>query len=298
MVSYAIGDVQGCGASLGRLLELLRARAGYDPGRDRLWLAGDLVNRGPRSLGVLRTARAAARNGRARTVLGNHDLHLLSVAFGVRAPGARDTLAEVLAAPDRGELVDWLLRQPLACADLLDAGGRRARFVMTHAGLLPEWTVQDALVFAAELSAALVARPEATLRAIRTPAAERWDPSLDGDVRLSTLAAAFTRLRVVRPDGRIPWGYKGTPEGAPDGAVPWFEAPGRRWAGDAAAPTVAIAGHWAALGFRRRDDLLALDTGCVWGGRLSAVRLDPDPARRELFQVDCADGGPAPTEAP
>ena len=294
MVSYAIGDVQGCGASLAQLVSVLRSRAGYDPARDRLWLAGDLVNRGPRSLEVLRFLHAEARTGRARTVLGNHDLHLLSAAFGVRAPGARDTLGEVLAAPDRTPLLDWLLRQPFACAEVLSCGERRARFVMTHAGLLPEWTVQDALLLGAELSAALVARPEATLAAIRTPAAERWDPSLEGDVRLSTLAAAFTRLRVVRPDGRIPWGYKGTPEDAPGGALPWFEAPGRRWADPGAVPVVAIAGHWAALGYRRRDDLLALDTGCVWGGRLSAVRLDPDPARRELFQVDCADGGVAP----
>jgi len=282
MVTYAIGDIQGCNHSLAALRARLAEQA---PAPDRLWLAGDLVNRGPDSLAVLRFARTAGLAGELDTVLGNHDLHLLACAHGVAAPSKRDTLDAILAAPDREDLLHWLLQQPFLLRTQVGSGADSVRFVLTHAGLLPEWNVEQATAHAAELSEALRNDPRSTLAACASAPAPRWDDTLRGTRRLSTLAAAFTRLRVVAPDGSLMLNFKGPPAEAPGGSRPWFRAPERRWSDGR---TVALAGHWAALGLHLQSDAIALDSGCVWGGRLTAVRLSADPAERQVVSVDCA----------
>lgn len=262
MASYAIGDVQGCGRSLTHLLRQLP----LPTQRDRLWLVGDLVNRGPRSLEVLRWAKD--QGDRVVVVLGNHDLHLLACAAGVSPTRPGDTLDEVLAAPDLPDLVDWLRRRPFVhCED---------GFLMVHAGLLPGWTAERAAELGAELSAALSGEHWKTaIAAIAARPPDRWDDGLTGEPRLSVLAAAFTRLRTCTPDGSMRLSSKGPPDTAPPGCVPWFEAPGRASAGQP-----IVCGHWAALGLHLTEDVMCLDSGCVWGGSLTALRLSD----RALFQ--------------
>jgi bis(5'-nucleosyl)-tetraphosphatase (symmetrical) len=253
--TYAIGDVQGCFDSLQALL----ARIAFDPARDRLWLAGDLVNRGPKSLEVLRWARA--HDDAVTAVLGNHDLHLLAVATGARGTKHRDTLEPVLRAADAGDLLDWLRRRPL-----LHREGER---VMVHAGLHRDWTADDAAALAAEVEDALRGpdwRPEVAAL-FRSPSA--WRPSLQGQERRASAAAVLTTLRVCDARGVPDRDFKAGPDAIPPGLYPWFDAPGRR-----STDVTILFGHWAALGFLRRPGLLGLDTGCVWGDRLTAVRLE------------------------
>ena len=266
VATYAIGDVQGCGRSLDKLVEQIR----FDPDRDRLWFVGDLVNRGPASLEVLRFARDLGNA--ATVVLGNHDLHLLGRALGVRPAETGDTLDAVLAAPDRQALLDWLLHRPLMHVE--------GRFVLVHAGLARDWSVANAQSLAQEAEVALRARPAATLELLRGKAKRHWHDDLKGDDRLRFILRALTRLRMCSADGAIMAGHKGPPESAPPGAIPWFDVPGRASSG-----ATVVCGHWAALGLRLRDDLIALDSACVWGGRLTAVRLDD----RAVFQQACAD---------
>jgi len=272
MATYAIGDVQGCHRTLLELLD----RISFQPGRDRLWFTGDLVNRGPRSLEVLRWAKEHDRDLVA--VLGNHDLHLLGVAAGVVPPRRRDTLAEVLGAADREPLLAWLRGRPFLY--------REAGYVMVHAGLLPAWTVAEAEALAREASAALrsPAAPDFLASVLRSSA----PAGPPGDV--ARAAMALTRLRLCQPDGIPHEGFSGSPDSAPDGSIPWFAFPGRR-----SAAWRIIFGHWAALGLMRTPTLLALDTGCVWGGSLTAVRLED----RATFQVSCLDetGDPVATRA-
>lgn len=266
MPTYAIGDVQGCYAALLALLE----RVAFDPERDRLWFVGDLVNRGPASLEVLRWAHAHAAS--VVTVLGNHDLHLLARIDGVVPAAPGDTLDAVLAAPDRDELAAWLAGRPLLHVE----GG----FALMHAGLLPAWSVATAEALAREVEAALQgpARAEflASLRGDKRP---RWREGLELDARRRVAAAAFTRLRLVDDDGQPRGGFKGPPERAPAGTRPWFRAAGR-----ASADVTCVFGHWAALGLWIDADVIALDSGCVWGRCLTAVRLQD----RAVFSV-CAD---------
>lgn len=262
-----VGDVQGCDDALGRLLEA----AGFSPSRDRLVLLGDLVNRGPQSLAVLR--RVAGYGHSARCVLGNHDLHLLAVALGARALHAGDTFGDVLAAPDAGFWIDWLRAQPLA---LQEEG-----WLCLHAGALPQWDLQTTLALSAELQA-LLRGPQlgAFLPRMYGNEPRRWHRGLQGEQRHRLAINAFTRMRFVAADGTLDFKTKEGAGAAPAGFAPWFEAPGRRTAG------VPIAfGHWSTLGLISRADLLALDTGCVWGGSLSAARVDG--GRRELIQVPC-----------
>jgi bis(5'-nucleosyl)-tetraphosphatase (symmetrical) len=288
MVTFAIGDVQGCALTLRRLLDRLRREAGFDPARDSLWLTGDLVNRGPRSLEVLRWAReSAAGRGpeplgeRLKVVLGNHDLHLIGLLAGAEREKEKDTFDDVLAAPDRDELVDWLRRQPLAHAETID--GRP--HVLVHAGLPPEWSVGQAVKLAREVEAALSGRDwRKAAAAIKSPSAERWDDHLEGDERLSTIAATLTRLRIVDGRGRMLWKFKGPPGEAPRGSVPWFAAPGR-----ASTDHVVVCGHWAALGLLIKDDVVACDSGCVWGAELTAVRLAAKEKERAVVSERCAD---------
>lgn len=274
MPIYVIGDVQGCFLSLQRLLRQID----FDPARDRLWLAGDLVNRGPRSLETLRWAYR--HRSIVTTVLGNHDLHLLACAEGLRQARTKDTLGDVLAAEDGPLLLDWLRRRPF----LHEEGG----FVLVHAGLLPVWTLEEAATLAREIEAAL--RDSAgheTLKGIYGAPTVAWNSSLRGGKRWRALAAVFTTLRMCGQDGRPFYDFSGAPELAPHGLLPWYEVPHRR--GD----TTVLFGHWAALGFRTAPGAVALDSGCVWGGKLTAVRL-PDLAVYQSPNVDM--GGAEPPE--
>jgi bis(5'-nucleosyl)-tetraphosphatase (symmetrical) len=268
LATYAIGDIQGCFASFEALLE----RCAFDPAQDRLWLVGDLVNRGPRSLETLRFVRDLGTA--AITVLGNHDLYLLMLAEGFGKRSKSDTLDAILTAPDRDDLLDWLRRQPLCHVE----GG----FCLVHAGLLPQWSVAQARGLAAEVEQALVAPNYREFMANMwgsEPAS--WSDDLQGWPRLRVIVNAMTRMRFCSPDGVMEFRTKGELDDAPAGYLPWFQVPGRRSAG-----AVLVTGHWSALGLRIEPDLLALDSGCLWGRHLSAVRLED----RALFQVDCSSG--------
>lgn len=269
MALYLIGDVQGCDAALQRLLD----RLGFSPSRDTLYLLGDLVNRGPASAAVLR--RLAALGDAARCLLGNHDLNLLAVAAGVRKPHRKDTLSEVLAAPDRDALLDWLHQQPLA---------RQAHGVlMVHAGVLPQWSAQQTLDLAAEVQAVLRGPDRADfLHHMYGNEPTQWNDGLGGFDRLRVVVNALTRLRFCSGDGVMEFATKEGAAAAPAGYWPWFEVPGRKTAGT----TVAF-GHWSTLGWMNRENLVSLDTGCVWGGCLSALQISADGRERVLYQVDC-----------
>ncbi len=273
MSIYCVGDIQGCGDALERLL----SHIGFSPSRDTVYLLGDLVNRGPESAAVLR--RCMALEGSLLPVLGNHDLHLLAVAHGVRPPSRRDTLDGILQARDREAMLQWLRRQPLA-RQVAHGGGY---FLALHAGLLPQWSVQDALGHAAEVEQALQgdALPAFLAQMYgNTPA--QWSADLVGADRLRVIVNAFTRLRFCTPQGRMDFDSAESASQAPPGLLPWFDTPQRRSAG-----TLIAFGHWSTLGRLDRPDLLGLDTGCVWGGCLTAVRLGATLAEREFFEVHC-----------
>ena len=266
MATYAVGDIQGCYSALRGLLDQCR----FDPARDRLWLVGDLVNRGPQSLAVLRFVKGLG--ARAITMLGNHDLHLLAVAAGHVKPRRGDTLAAILRAPDRDELLDWLRRRKM-----MHAG---AGYAMVHAGLLPQWSIAKALKLAREVEAAL--RGDAYddfLRHMYGNQPDRWRDDLGGIERLRIITNVMTRARICTVDGKIEFAHKGKPVNLPRGYMPWFSVPRRRSRG-----TPVIFGHWAALGLYTGSNVFALDTGCVWGGGLSALRLSD----RKLYQRACA----------
>ncbi len=257
MAVYAIGDLQGCCDEFRALLDRLR----FEPARDRLWLTGDLVNRGPASLATLRAVRGL---GAAVTaVLGNHDLHLLAAALDPTRLRRSDTLDDVLAAPDREELLAWLAGLPLVHHDpALD-------WSMVHAGLPPEWDVATAVACGQEVSAALAADARGFFAAMYGDRPDRWSADLTGVDRLRFTVNCLTRLRFLTEDGRLLLKYKGPLDGAPAGARPWFRVRGRRSAGQR-----ILFGHWSALGYCESDGVVSLDTGCVWGGALTAVRLD------------------------
>jgi bis(5'-nucleosyl)-tetraphosphatase (symmetrical) len=266
MSTYAIGDIQGCFGSLLRLLE----RCAFDPSRDKLWLVGDLVNRGPRSLETVRYIRDLG--DAAITVLGNHDLSLLMAAEGFGKRGKGDTFDDILDAPDRDELLDWLRQQPLCHLE----GG----FCLVHAGLLPQWTVVQARALASEVEAVLRGSQwRELLGQMWGSEPVCWKDSLEGWPRLRVIVNAMTRMRFCSPQGVMDFKVKGEVEKAPKGFMPWFEVPGRR-----SAESVLITGHWSALGLKIMPNLLAIDSGCLWGGALTAIRLED----RVVFQVPCA----------
>ena len=281
MSTYAIGDLQGCAQSFDALL----GRIAFDARNDRLWLVGDLVNRGPDSLGALR--RVMALGDAATVVLGNHDLHLLAVSAGVRRRSRNDTLDEVFDAPDAKQLLDWLRHRPLAHR----ATVQNRDILMVHAGVLPMWTIDDTMRYAAELECAL--RADAwrnTLGRLFGNQPDRWDDALIGDARLRAIVNALTRLRICSEDGRMDFESKDAPAGVPNapthafpppppGFKPWFDVATRKTSG-----ALVVFGHWSTLGVMVRDDVIALDSGCVWGGALTAIRLED----RSMFQVDCA----------
>jgi bis(5'-nucleosyl)-tetraphosphatase (symmetrical) len=259
MARYAIGDLQGCHDEFRQLLKKLR----FSADRDELWLTGDLVNRGPESLESLRFVRSLGAN--VTTVLGNHDLHLLAAACGGKTRKG-DTLDEILEAPDRTALIDWLITRPLAVHD----AGRGD--LLLHAGLVPQWDAADAVREGRAVSAALQADPARFVADMYGNEPDRWDDDLKGAARLRFAVNTLTRLRFCTADGHIDFKAKGTPGSAPAPLAPWFAHAQRRSRG-----TRVVFGHWSALGLHRTPKLLGLDTGCVWGGALTAVDLDaPD----------------------
>ncbi len=258
MAVYAIGDVQGCHEPLQRLLEWLR----FDPADDRLWFVGDLVNRGPESVAVLRLVRDLG--ARALTVLGNHDLSLLAIAAGVSRPGHKDTIDDVLAAPDADELLDWLRHQPLLHHDAA------LGYTLVHAGLAPAWDLDTAQACARELEQVLRGPGyREFLARMFGDQPDRWSDELSGIKRLRCITNHLTRMRYCRFDGSLDLGIKSPPGQQSPGLVPWFELPWRR-----NRDLDIVFGHWAALGHYRAPGIHALDSGCVWGGRLTALRLD------------------------
>jgi bis(5'-nucleosyl)-tetraphosphatase (symmetrical) len=262
--SYVIGDIQGCQDRLDLLLRKIEQAAP----EARLIFVGDLVNRGPRSLQTLR--QVCELGSRARTVLGNHDLHLLAVAHGIRPPHRSDTLDEILDAPDRDDLLEWLRHQPLALYE--------QEHLIVHAGVLPQWTAQKTLALAGEVEAVL--RGPDWLQFLRqmygnTPV--RWDENLTGADRLRCIVNALTRLRFCSADGTMDLTSKGVETAVP-GYMPWFEVPGRR-----SEDVTVVFGHWSTLGLMLRPGLISLDTGCLWGGKLTAVSLGGG----DVIQVDC-----------
>jgi bis(5'-nucleosyl)-tetraphosphatase (symmetrical) len=253
---YAIGDIQGCKASLDRLLSLLD----YSPSRDQLWLVGDLVNRGPRSLDVLRWA--IERDDQITCVLGNHDFHLLSRAVGVTGEKKRDTLDDVLRAPDLDRIIEWLRARPLFHVE--------GSIAMVHAGLHPSWDVPKARSLAAEIEHELRGPGwRAFLAQLGGGTPPRWHDKLGGGDRWRSILAYLVRARTLRVDGRVEPDFDGHPSQAPAGCVPWYAMPQRAWA-----THTIVFGHWAALGLDIGPHHVALDTGCVWGKSLTAYRLD------------------------
>lgn len=275
MAHYAIGDIQGCHAEFCELLALI----GFSPVADRLWLTGDLVNRGPDSLAVLREVKALG--DAVTTVLGNHDLHLLTVAAGHRRAHRDDTLAAILHAPDRDELLDWLARRPLAVheGDLL----------LVHAGVMPQWTLAHVLALAREVETALASdESEPFLRVLYGDEPHAWRDDLGGFDRLRVIVNALTRLRFCTSDGRMEFREKRGAHHAPSGYAPWFAHENRQ-----TASSVVVCGHWSTLDLMLAPNVLMLDSGCLWGGPLTAIRL-PD---RRVYQVPSRSAViPAPRE--
>jgi bis(5'-nucleosyl)-tetraphosphatase (symmetrical) len=265
-MDYLIGDLQGCCDPLDHLL----ATVGFSPSRDRIHLLGDLVNRGPQSLPVLR--RLIGLGDAAQCVLGNHDLHLLAVAHGVRKQGKGDTLDEILADPQRDALLDWLRHRPLAA--------QACGWLLVHAGVIPTWSAGQALALAGEIEA-LLRSPDIAefLPVMYGNEPRRWDPALQGPDRWRFVVNTLTRMRLCSADGELEL-KKDAPGEAPPGMRPWFEHPDRL-----TRDTPIAFGHWSQLGLIDSPLLLSTDTGCVWGGALTAVRVDA--GHREVFQVPC-----------
>ena len=256
MATYAIGDIQGCYHAFQSLLE----RIEFSLESDNLWLVGDLINRGSGSLDVLRWCYQHQKN--IKTVLGNHDLHAIVVAHGIRKPHRSDTLQAILDAPDGEDLLTWLRHQPLMVVN--------ATYVMVHAGLLPQWQVDEALAYAKEVEVVLQGDNYVEFLAHmygNTP--NVWQDNLTGYDRLRAITNAMTRMRVCTPSGALDFDFKGELADVPEGLVPWFDVPNR-----VSADQAIIFGHWSALGLHQRENVYALDTGCLWGGKLTAMCLE------------------------
>lgn len=265
MATYAVGDIQGCCTEFQQLLE----RLCFDPAADKLWLVGDLVNRGSDSLDVLRLVKSLG--DAAITVLGNHDLHLLAVAEGAAELHRSDTLHEILSAPDRDELLAWLRAQRLLHVE--------GDWVLVHAGLLPSWTVAQAQRLAHEVEAILRGKHyhDFFVRMYGNHP-NRWEDDLTGHKRWRVITNALTRMRICTTQGEMEFKFKGEKKDIPQGYLAWFDVPGR-----ASADATVVCGHWSALGLKVTPHVIVLDTGCLWGGPLSAIRLED----RQLFQVTC-----------
>jgi bis(5'-nucleosyl)-tetraphosphatase (symmetrical) len=266
-MNYVVGDVQGCCNALDRLL----AEIAFSPSRDHLVVLGDLINRGPQNIATLQRLRGLG--AAATCLLGNHDLHLLAVASGVRSAHRDDTVIDILDSPERAAWVDWLRHHRLAVHE--------QGWLMVHAGVVPQWDLATTLALAGEVEQQLRSADMGRfLNVMYGNQPARWDESLAGSDRLRFTVNVLTRIRFVQPDGTLELDAKEGAGAAPAGHLPWFEAPGRKTQGQ----PIAF-GHWSTLGLVNQPDLLALDTGCVWGGKLSAARIDG--GRRDVVQVDC-----------
>lgn len=279
MSLYCIGDLQGCNLPFQRLLEAID----FSPSRDTLYLLGDLVNRGPDSLGVLRSLMALG--DAAQCLLGNHDLHLLTLGYGLRQPGRSDTVQDILQAPDRRALLDWLRHCPMAM--------HQHGWLMVHAGVLPQWNVEQTMRLAAEVQTMLRGPDvQGFLGAMYGNLPSKWHEKLEGFERLRVIVNALTRLRVCTKEGVMGFGSGENASDTLDGLMPWFKVPGR-----ATLDTPVAFGHWSTLAIDTgtgpasatslRSNTLPLDTGCVWGGCLTAARLGPVPGAFDLIQVAC-----------
>lgn len=273
MAIYAIGDIQGCYDPLQRLLEDLR----FDPAQDTLWFAGDLINRGPNSLKVLRLVHSLG--GSAIAVLGNHDLTLLAVAEDTKPLRQKDTFQSVLEAPDRDLFLEWLRQRPILHHDA------ELGFTMVHAGLAPQWDLNQALSCAAEVESTLRGPHYRTFLAhIYGSEPRLWRDDLQGTERLRFIVNCMTRMRFCSQEGTLCFDQKGPPGSQPEGLWPWFKVPGRR-----NTDLNIVFGHWSSLGFYRERGIYALDSGCVWGNKLTALRLD---GPEEIHSIDCSDLSP------
>ena len=273
MAVYVIGDVQGCFEELQALLQ----KIGYQPEHDRLWFTGDLINRGPASLEVLRFVKQLGE--RAVTVLGNHDLHCLAVAYGHGSLHRKDTLTDILTAPDRDELLDWLRQRPVLHHDA------SLGVTLVHAGLAPQWDLDQARACARELEQVLRGETYQDFFAnMYGDGPVLWSDTLQGWERLRFITNCFTRLRYVDGMGQLCLSAKGPPGSQPRGWRPWFQAEQRKSVGHK-----ILFGHWSALGLYLGDNVIGLDTGCLWGGALTALRLEPEPdAAPQVTHIDCA----------
>ena len=270
MANYAVGDIQGCVVALEELLDTIQ----FDPGQDRLWLCGDLVNRGPGSLQTLRLVKALGDS--AVTVLGNHDLHLLAVSEGIRRVRAGDSIKPVLKAPDADELMHWLRHQPLVHCD------KDLKTLMVHAGVYPGWTRKQLVSRAREVEQVLRGPDYVDLlRNMYGRRPGKWKPELKGWDRIRFITNTLTRMRYCDQAGSLNFTKKGPPGSQPAKLVPWYEHPDlkcRKWR--------IVFGHWSALGYFMAGRLVSLDSGCVWGGKLTAVRLDRD-SQHKCWQINC-----------
>lgn len=269
MAQYAIGDIQGCYDPFRKLLDKLK----FDPDKDQLWLTGDLVNRGPKSRRTLRFVKSLGNA--AITVLGNHDLHLLALANDINVTDSRfESLWKILGQDDCGELIDWLRARPLAHYS------KSLNTLMVHAGVPRKWSVRKTLKRAKEVESVLRSDDYPKfLENMYGNKPDRWSKNLKGEERLRFIVNALTRMRMVDSDDRIDFSHAGPPDKADDGLLPWFSPKSAKWRG-----TRIVFGHWSALGLIVSDDLIALDTGCVWGRQLTAVRLDKKPS---VTDVQC-----------
>tara|TARA_R110002074_G_scaffold145034_1_gene293223 strand:+ start:88996 stop:89823 length:828 start_codon:yes stop_codon:yes gene_type:complete len=268
MATYAIGDLQGCYDPLRRLLDTLK----FDPAHDQLWFAGDLINRGPKSLQTLRFIISLGDS--ARTVMGNHECHFLAVAYGHKNPHRADTFEQLLAAEDAKDLVDWVRSQPFMYED------HSLGYSMIHAGLPPQWSLSEARQYARELEATFQSdNIEQFLASMYGDQPGRWDTNLTGNERLRFVINCFTRLRYCDEQGRLHLKEKGAIGTQAEGLLPWFEAPNRKTLNDR-----LLFGHWSTLGLHKKNNAICLDSGCLWGGKLSAIKLD---GSEQVISQDC-----------
>ena len=255
MAQYVIGDIQGCLAEFQNLLTILD----FNPGTDTLWLTGDLVNRGPQSLATLRLIKQ--HDGCMQTILGNHDLHLLALHYGYGKLKRADTISDILNAPDRKELIDWLCQQPLY--------RQQKDYVLVHAGIWPEWTCAQAQLLAQEVETVLQHKPAHFFAHMYGNQPVLWNKHISGDERLRFITNCFTRMRAITDHDTLDFDYKGTLDDMPAHYLPWFKAPNRR-----NIDKTILFGHWSALGLYEADNVVCVDTGALWGGSLTAFNLD------------------------
>jgi len=267
---YAIGDIQGCAPSLKSLIKKI-------PKESKMIFLGDLVNRGPSSLGTLRQLKSLQEQGRAECILGNHDLHLLAIDAGLRKTKGLDTVSSILRAPDRAELIHWLRHRPMALSN--------GKVITVHAGILPQWDLQQTIECAQEVEKALRKKSYVDFLAnMYGNAPNKWSNSLKGSERLRVITNALTRLRFCTPTGQMEFESKEGLENGPKGYIPWFKVPKRK-----TQDTLVYFGHWSTLGLMRRNNVIGLDTGCVWGGKLTAMEIPDsgkDSKKLEIIQVD------------